>query len=87
MNDRHLVAPDNLAYRANPMATMTHKEYRAALDKLGLSQLAAGELFCVGPRTSRRWALKEARIPAAVAILLRLLLKKKITLEDVREVA
>ena len=60
---------------------MNSKQYRAALDKLGLTQLAAGELFLVGSRTSRRWALDEARVPGPVAILLRLLLKKRIKLE------
>lgn len=60
---------------------MTTDEYRAALDKLGISQLAAGRLFSVGSRTSRRWALGEARVPMAVAMMLRLMLKKKLTLE------
>jgi hypothetical protein len=63
------------------MTPMTSDEYRAALDKLGISQLAAGRLFAVGARTSRRWALDEARIPAAVAMLLRLMLKKRLKLE------
>lgn len=62
---------------------MNAKQYRAALDKLGLSQLRAGELFRVGARTSRRWALDEARIPGPVAILLSLLLKKRVKLEDI----
>ena len=66
---------------------MTAKQYRAALDKIGLTQLAVGELFSVGARTSRRWALDEARIPGPVAILLRLLLKKRIKLEDIEALA
>ena len=61
---------------------MTAKQYRAALDKLGLSQLAAGRLFAVGARTSRRWALDEARVPVAVAMVLHLLVREVITLED-----
>jgi hypothetical protein len=63
------------------MTPMTSDEYRAALDKLGISQLAAGKLFAVGARTSRRWALDEARVPLAVAMLLRLMLKKRLKLE------
>jgi hypothetical protein len=63
------------------MDQMTTEEYRAALEKLGINQQAAGRLFVVGARTSRRWALGEARIPMPVAILLRLMLKKKIKLE------
>jgi len=62
---------------------MTDKQYRAALDQLGLTQLRAGELFRVGARTSRRWALDEARIPGPVAILLKLLVKKRIRLKDI----
>lgn len=63
------------------MDPMTTEEYRAVLDKLGINQQAAGRLFAVGARTSRRWALGEARIPMPVAMLLRLMLKKKIKLE------
>ena len=62
---------------------MNSKQYREALDKLKMTQLAAAQLFDIGPRTSRRWALDEARIPTPVAILLRLLLKKRIKLEDI----
>jgi len=61
---------------------MTADQYRAALKKLGLTQLAAGDLFRVGPRTSRRWALDEARVPDAVAMLLALMLKKRIKPEE-----
>ena len=60
---------------------MTADEYRHALEKLSLSQVAAGELFGVGSRTSRRWALDEARVPVSVAMLLRLMLQKKLKLE------
>lgn len=63
------------------MTPMTTEEYRAALDKLDINQQAAGRLFAVGSRTARRWALGEARIPMPVAMLLRLMLKKKIKLE------
>jgi hypothetical protein len=61
--------------------TMSAKEYRDALEHLDISQLAAGKLFGVGSRTSRRWALGEARVPLAVAMLLRLMLKKRLKLE------
>ena len=60
---------------------MTADEYRAALDKLGINQQAAGRLFGVGARTARRWALDEARIPGPVSMLLQLMLKKKLKLE------
>ena len=63
------------------MKQMTPKQYQKALDELELSQLAASRLFEIGPRTSRRWASGEARVPNAVAILLNLMLNKEYTLE------
>jgi hypothetical protein len=61
--------------------TMNAQQYRDALAKLNLTQVAAGELFGVGARTSRRWALDEARVPTPVAILLELMIKKRLRLE------
>ena len=52
---------------------MTHEEYRDALDDLGYTQEEAASLLGVSPRTSRKWALDETRIPGSVAILLRLM--------------
>lgn len=60
---------------------MDKKEYREALAKLDLSQAAAGEMFGVGARTSRRWALGQARVPPMVAMLLELMMSKRIKLE------
>lgn len=79
-----LVQTAKMAYMLIPM--MSSQQYRDALEKLGLTQVGAGELLRVGPRTSRRWALDEARVPGPVAILLRLLLKKRIKLEDIEKV-
>lgn len=80
-----LVNPDRMAYISPTMTkvspTMEADEYRRALEKLDITQNAAGDLFEVGARTSRRWALGETRIPKAVALLLRLMLKKRIKLE------
>jgi len=67
------------------MRKMTANQYQAALDKLEMTQLAAGELFQVGPRTSHRWASGEARVPAAVAMLLRLMVDRVITPDDLAE--
>lgn len=63
---------------------MTPNQYRAAIKKLGLSQLAAGRLLDIGARTSRRWAT-DGGIPEAAAILLRLALAGKITLADIEK--
>lgn len=63
---------------------MTANQYRAALAKLGLSQVGAARLFGVNDVTSRRWA--KSGVSGTVAILLRLLLAKKITVEDIEAV-
>jgi transcriptional regulator with XRE-family HTH domain len=63
---------------------MTPMQYRAAIEKLGLSQRAAAAFLGVDERTSRRWALDEAQIPESVAMLLRLMVRLKLTPDDVR---
>jgi len=65
---------------------MSPHQYRAALAKLDISQVKAAHLLGVDPRTSRAWALDQARIPASVAIVLRLMVKGRITVEDVEQV-
>lgn len=62
---------------------MTPKQFRAALDRLDLSQVGAARLFKADGRTARRWASGERSIPEAVAILLRLMLRGKITAADI----
>lgn len=64
---------------------MTSKQFRSALDRLGLTQLGAARLLQADGRTARRWALGERSIPPTVAILLRLLLAEKITAADIEE--
>jgi hypothetical protein len=63
---------------------MTAKQYQAAIDRLGLSQLGAARLFGADGRTSRRWASGERSVPETVAILLRLMIAGKITADDIR---
>jgi len=60
---------------------MTANQYRAALAKLGLSQVGAARLLGVNEATSRRWA--RYGVTGVPAVLLRLLAKGKITVEDV----
>lgn len=62
---------------------MTAKQFQAAIDRLGLSQLGAARLFSADGRTARRWALGERSVPEPVAILLRLMLAGKITADDI----
>jgi hypothetical protein len=66
---------------------MTANQFRAAIDRLDLSQVGAARLVGADPRTGRRWALGERPVPECVAILLRLLLAKKITVNDVEDAA
>lgn len=53
---------------------MNNREYQAALDKLGLSQLAGARLLGVDDRTSRRWASGERPVPNPVERFLRFLI-------------
>jgi hypothetical protein len=60
---------------------VTPNQYRAAIERLGLSQRAAGPFFGVDERTSRRWASDGP--PEAVAKLLRLMIKLGLGPKDV----
>jgi DNA-binding transcriptional regulator YiaG len=53
---------------------MTPDQYRAAIEKLGLSQVAAARLLGVDGRTSRRWANGERDVPAPAVRFLRYLI-------------
>jgi transcriptional regulator with XRE-family HTH domain len=63
---------------------MTANQFRAALDRLKLSQLEAARLFNSNDRTVRRWAIGERGVPPTVAIMLRLMLAGKISADDIR---
>ena len=58
---------------------MTPDEYRAAIEQLGLSQIAAAKLLGVDARTSRRWASGERDVPAPAARFLSYLIATKKT--------
>lgn len=62
---------------------MTANQYRAALAKLGLSQVGAARLFGVNEVTGRRWA--KNGVTGTAVILLRLLLAGKITAKDIEK--
>lgn len=64
---------------------MTAEEYRDAIKRLGLSQTAAGEFLGVNPVTSRRRATGAVKVPPECAMLLRLMLKLKLTPAKVHE--
>jgi hypothetical protein len=64
---------------------MTPAQFQTAINRLGLSQVRAAKLFGFEPRSARRWAASDSAVPEPVAILLRLLLAGKITIEDVEK--
>ncbi len=63
---------------------MTPVQFRSALGKLDITQVEAARLVCVNPRTVRDWISGETRIPEAVAILLRFMIKMELNQEDVK---
>ena len=65
---------------------MTATQFRATLDRLDLTQVGAARLLGSDERTVRRWASGDRTIPQAVVIMLRLLVAKKITIEDIEAV-
>jgi len=64
---------------------MDREEYRAAIAKLGLSQLAAARLLHLADRTSRAYALGESEVPFVIAMLLRAMIKYRISAEQLVE--
>lgn len=63
---------------------MTSKQYRAALDKLGLSIIGAAPVFGISKRQAQRFAGGEAPIPKLVATVLTLAVNGRITMEDLQ---
>jgi hypothetical protein len=64
---------------------MTKDDYRAVLEALGLSQVAAAKVLGIADRTSRAYALGERPVPEPVALALRLLMEKQRKKRRVRE--
>jgi hypothetical protein len=65
---------------------VTKKQYRKAIEAVGLSQVKASVFFGVDRKTSPRWARGESPIPESVAKLLRVMIHYKITPADVEKV-
>jgi hypothetical protein len=62
---------------------MTKKEYRAALKKLGFSQVGIAPFLGLSRRQAQRYATGERPVPEAVAKLLRLMIRFNLQPEDV----
>lgn len=56
---------------------MTPDEYRAALAALGLSQVAAGRVLGISPRTAQRFAIDGPSGPASFAVRMLMALDPK----------
>lgn len=67
----------------DPNGAMTADEFRSAIEALDLSQVKAAKFLGVMPRTSRRYA-GPGPIPPPVAILLRYMIRHKLTADEVR---
>jgi hypothetical protein len=64
---------------------MTSAQFNTALRRLDLTQAGAARLLGVDGRTTRYWAAGDRAIPESIAILLRLLVAGKITIQDIEE--
>lgn len=63
---------------------MTPTQFQAAIDRLDLSQRGLAAIFGRNERTSRAWASGQSAINPEAAILLRLMLAGKITVDDIK---
>jgi DNA-binding transcriptional regulator YiaG len=66
---------------------MTSLHFRNVIAKIGLSQVQAARVLGVTPRTVRRWALDEVKIPPTAAKLLRLMQMGEISTQQVKDAA
>lgn len=81
---KHMPAANETVLQSTNQAIMTPKQYADAIERLGLSQRAAGAFFGVDERQSRRWIAGDSAIPESVAKLLRLMIKLSLKPDDVR---
>jgi DNA-binding transcriptional regulator YiaG len=65
---------------------MTPDQFRTAINKLGLSQVAAARLFGVDEETSRQWANGERDIPAPAVRFLHYLIATRTKGEEAMKV-
>jgi len=69
------------------MPRMTVSEFNAALDTLGLTQVSFSRLLDYNDRTVRMWVAGKLNIPRVVAVLLRLMLARRIKPLRLAEIA
>ena len=62
---------------------MTRTQYRAAIERLGLSIVGAAKVLGVSRRQAQRFASGESPVPEPVAKLLRLMIKHNVDPDEV----
>lgn len=62
---------------------MSHEEYQRAIDQLGLTQVDAGHFFELTDRTSRNYSSGFRKVPKAIAIALRLMIRDEIDPDEI----
>jgi hypothetical protein len=62
---------------------MKGKEYEKIIERLALSKGGAADFLDVDYTTSKRWMYDKHPIPRPVAMLLRVMIKHKLTVTDV----
>jgi DNA-binding transcriptional regulator YiaG len=75
---------DDLDWRPYGVS-VTARQYRNALKKLGLRQSDAANLLGVSVRAAHSWA-NDVPVPEPVALLLRMMIKYKIRPEDLKRI-
>ena len=73
-------------HHKKPYEGMTPEEYRAALDKLGLSIVGSAEYLGLSRRQSQRYANGAAPVADPVAKLLRLAIRTGLTANDLKTI-
>jgi hypothetical protein len=73
-------------HQKKPCVEMTAEEYRAALDKLGLSIVGSAEHLGVSHRQSQRYANGMSPVADPVAKLLRLAIRIGLTTNDLKAI-
>jgi hypothetical protein len=73
-------------YHKTPYEEMTAEEYRAALDKLGLSITGSAEHLGLSRRHSQRYANGATPVADPVAKLLRLAIRTGLTADDLKDI-
>jgi hypothetical protein len=76
----------NARHHKKPYQGMTTDEYRAALDKLGLSIVSSAEHLGVSHRQSQRYANGTSPVADPVAKLLRLAIRIGLTANDLKAI-